>query len=221
MVGNSYIPVRGIGMVQDPVQYPNEFIAEMNSLILLPGGGIFACGERAGEIYPGSVLARLTADVAGVGEAGQFIARKSALLTATAAMGANTLTVANPSMFKPGDTIVVDDGVDPADAEVISSVNLETGVITIVGTLSGSATDPLPIGSRVGVAASGQDTAYGLSRTRYHINREHPVVGQAAIIIGGIFVKNKLIGWDAAAATTLGAVDITGAVQGTLVNIKR
>lgn len=214
------IPIGRIGQIQDPVVYAAEFIAEMESLVMLPGGGILASGARVGRVYPGTVLSRLTADVAGVGKSGQFIPRKSALLTVAAVDGAASIFVDNPGAFSAGDSIIVDDGSDASDAETITSVDLVTGEIVTGTTISGG-TNPLPIGSKVTVAASGQATAFGLARTRVGPPVVgHPMVAQLAIVIGGIFYKSKLLGWDAAAATTLGAVDIVSAM-GTLVNIKR
>lgn len=204
------------GIQNEAVEYPNEFVAETNSLVKLPGGVILANGSRARDVRAGDILARLTGTVSGVGTSGQYIVRKSAELAADAADGVSTITVDNPHPFAIGDTIVIDDGSNASDAEVITDINYTTGVITISGTLSGG-TNPLPSGSRVYVSASGQGTAVGIAGERYtHPTTRAGVTGRTSMFIGGLFKKSKVYGFDTKAETDLASTDVASS-QGTLV----
>lgn len=209
-----------VGIQQDPIEYPNEILGEMNSAVKLPGGVILANGARCRDIRVGELLARLTGDVVGVGLTGQYIARKAAQLTVAAAMGATSFTVGNPWPFSIGDTVVIDDGSNAADAVVITDINYTTGVITTAALANG--TNPLPIGSKVTVTASGQSTAVGIAAERYsYPSTRTGLNGRTSMYIEGIFKKWRLYnGIDTAAVSDLNAVDII-APEGTLVRISK
>ena len=216
---SNYAPL-GTGIQQEAVVYPNEFIAETSSIVKLPGGVVLANGARARDIRAGEILARLTADVVGVGSSGQYIARKSTELAASAADAATSITVKNAHPFAAGDTIVIDDGSNPSDAEVIASIDYATNVITLAGTLSGG-TNPLPANSKVSVTASGQGTAVGVAGERF----THPIVrtgllGRTSLIIEGLLKKSRVYGFDTQAATDLSGTDVI-APEGTLVRINK
>ncbi len=211
----SRFPPLGSGFFEIPVNDAPEILA-LAPGEMIPGGAIIAV-DAVREIRVGELLARLTADVAGLGSEGQYIARKSTEAAALSSTGANTVTVDDAHPFEVGDTLEFTGG---ADDEVVESIDYDTNIITIVGTISGADVDP---NDRVFVTADGQGTAVGIAAVRYTPNStltdgaivaQQDIFGKVAMYVAGSFKKNKLHGSadgvDVQGDTDLGGYDIIG-----------
>ena len=203
-------PTQGQGIVSDDIEYPDEILVSTQGAEKAPGGVIIAAGSRSRDIRIGEILARLTADVTNVGDSGQYIARKSTELAATAAEGQGDLTVDDAHPFVAGDTILILDGT----AEVIQSINYTTNVITIVGNITADGTDPRTLNGRVSVTASGQRNTNGIAGQRYTHNTAlgSTVTGRCSMYTAGLFRLAKLkgsgaVGLDTAARAAFAGTD--------------
>lgn len=211
------------GFVVTDFEETDEIRAEMNSMVKMPGGAVIAVGERSRSIRPGEILARLSADVAGVGLANQYIARKSTELAAQAEAGATSIIVDDAHPFAVGDTITIGAAAD----EVISSVDYDTNTIGLATTLSAQ----VLVNARVHVNASGQNAAVGIAATRFtkrsYADNVPATTGQAlgamSYFTEGTFYLNKLHGsgdgLDTQASSELGAERMTSN-YGTLVRVR-
>lgn len=222
----SSFPPQGQGIVQTPIVTPDEILAATAGAEKLPGGVIIGGGVRTREVRIGEILARLTADVVGVGDEGHYIPRKSTELAATCATGQAVCVVDDAHMFAVGDTILVDDGASAMTAEIISAINYDTNTIT-VSTNFDAGTNPQPLDSRVSVIASGQNNANGIAAERYTPNVTLTgVTGRTSLYIGGLFKMGKLKGSDigldgtARAAFDAPVGNDVNAPEGTLVRVR-
>ncbi len=195
-------PNQGVGIQNVPIELPNEILASTSGLEKMPGGVTVGAGVRSRLIRAGEVVARLGADVVGVGVEGDFIARKSTELTATVATGQPVAVVDDSSPFEIGDTILLDDGVSAMDATVILAIDRDTNAITVAVDFTGG-TNPSPIDSRLSVVASGQNDAHGIAATKYTPNAAIPdISGRLSVYTAGLFKLAALHGSDLGLDTT-------------------
>lgn len=207
------------GQQEIPVDYPDEIIASTSGLEKLPGGGIIAI-ENTREVRIGELLARLSADVAGLGKAGQLVPRKSGEAAALATSGAQFIMMKDPHPFVVGDTLTFG---GTADNEVITAINYETGRVDLATTLSAN----VAANERVYVNANGLGTAVGVAAERVTPVAETIGIaaGRVSLYIGGLFYANKIKGGlaggglDTAAIASLGAV-VQASPVGSLARIR-
>jgi len=193
------------GFAQDAISYPNEILAASPGT-KLPGGVVLANGARARSVRVGDILAKLSADVTGVGLAGQYIVSKCSELAVAAADAASSITVDDAHPFAIGDTITIDDGSNASTPAVITAINYTTNVITVAVT---GGTDPLPINSKVSVTASEQDTAIGIAANRWEATGLEDVTGRTSMYIAGEFKKANLYNLTTSANTELAGVTVS------------
>lgn len=199
------------GQQEIPVDYPDEIIASTSGLEKLPGGGIIGI-ENTIEVRVGEVLARLSADVAGVGESGQLIPRKATEAAALANSGQKEVVFKDAHNFKVGDVCGFG---GTANDNAIASIDYDTNTVTFVDNLSANVAKD----EAIAVETNGQNSAIGIAAERVTplADTIGIAAGRVSVYIGGLFYKNKIKGGageglDTAAASALGAVNIASPV---------
>lgn len=195
-------PSRSYGINSIPQEDPNEILAIAPGT-KLPGGVIYDPALTR-SVRTGQILARNSLT-------GLYLPIKATEAAALAASGASEITVKDAHPFVAGDVIAFG---GTANDATIASVNYDTNVITIVGTLSANVAD----NEAISVEANDVGVAVGIAAERWNPTSVVSSGGKGSMYIAGTFKKWRLYGLVTAASSALGGSDVL-APEGTLYRI--